>query len=125
MDASSSISCRCRMSKCLKKYCECYAHGQDCTDRCACIDCFNTPLRKSTKRPRTYILPDGCNCSKSECLKKYCVCFKAGLYCGDSCRCTNCKNTGPPPTCNVNTYVTMDFDDMVTVPQTLPVGSAT
>lgn len=26
------------------------------------------------------------------CLKKYCVCFNAGVKCDDSCRCKNCEN---------------------------------
>lgn len=34
----------------------------------------------------------GCNCKKSNCLKKYCECFCAGVKCGDSCKCDDCKN---------------------------------
>lgn len=26
------------------------------------------------------------------CLKKYCVCFNAGIKCNDSCQCTDCGN---------------------------------
>ena len=35
-----------------------------------------------------------CNCTKSNCLKKYCECFKANLKCSDSCRCRACDNRG-------------------------------
>ncbi len=34
----------------------------------------------------------GCNCKKSLCIKKYCECFFAGVYCGDNCQCEGCKN---------------------------------
>mmetsp|Transcript_72318 Transcript_72318/g.165693 ORF Transcript_72318/g.165693 Transcript_72318/m.165693 type:complete len:653 (+) Transcript_72318:3-1961(+) len=33
--------CRCKNSKCLKKYCECFEHGVTCTSRCDCKDCLN------------------------------------------------------------------------------------
>ncbi|GKD80990.1 CRC domain-containing protein, partial [Tanacetum coccineum] len=33
-----------------------------------------------------------CTCRKTECLKLYCDCFKAGLYCGESCSCQGCFN---------------------------------
>ena len=32
-----------------------------------------------------------CNCKKSRCLKLYCECFAAGMYCSD-CNCKNCAN---------------------------------
>ncbi|GAX76458.1 hypothetical protein CEUSTIGMA_g3903.t1 [Chlamydomonas eustigma] len=34
----------------------------------------------------------GCNCKKSTCLKKYCECFQAGIFCSDICKCMDCKN---------------------------------
>ena len=33
-----------------------------------------------------------CNCKKSKCLKLYCECFAAGVFC-DDCNCQNCSNT--------------------------------
>nr|XP_008378097.2 protein tesmin/TSO1-like CXC 5 isoform X1 [Malus domestica] len=32
-----------------------------------------------------------CNCKNSRCLKLYCECFAAGIYC-DGCNCSNCHN---------------------------------
>ncbi|OMO89502.1 hypothetical protein CCACVL1_07791, partial [Corchorus capsularis] len=33
-----------------------------------------------------------CNCKKSKCLKLYCDCFAAGIYCADPCSCQGCFN---------------------------------
>ncbi|KAI3979790.1 hypothetical protein MKX01_013885 [Papaver californicum] len=33
-----------------------------------------------------------CNCKKSKCLKLYCECFAAGIYCVESCSCLECYN---------------------------------
>ncbi|CAN6441635.1 unnamed protein product [Victoria cruziana] len=35
--------------------------------------------------------PKQCNCKHSKCLKLYCECFAAGIYC-DGCNCINCCN---------------------------------
>ncbi|XP_052178768.1 uncharacterized protein LOC127792316 [Diospyros lotus] len=33
-----------------------------------------------------------CNCKKTKCLKLYCDCFAAGIYCAGSCTCQDCFN---------------------------------
>ncbi|KAJ0700316.1 putative transcription factor Tesmin family [Helianthus annuus] len=33
-----------------------------------------------------------CNCKKSKCLKLYCECFAAGVYCVEPCACHECFN---------------------------------
>ncbi|GLT90545.1 hypothetical protein SLE2022_084710 [Rubroshorea leprosula] len=33
-----------------------------------------------------------CNCKRSKCLKLYCECFAAGLYCIEPCSCRDCFN---------------------------------
>lgn len=47
------------------------------------------------KRKKTETTGDGCkrcNCKKSKCLKLYCDCFAAGIYCADPCSCQGCFN---------------------------------
>ncbi|KAD5508029.1 hypothetical protein E3N88_15732 [Mikania micrantha] len=47
------------------------------------------------KRKKTESSDDGCkncNCKKTKCLKLYCDCFAAGIYCADSCSCQGCFN---------------------------------
>ena len=36
-----TLGCRCKKSKCLKKYCECYCAAAFCSDRCKCTECEN------------------------------------------------------------------------------------
>lgn len=46
-------------------------------------------------------IEEACTCRKSKCLKKYCVCYKAGRACGAECRCQGCTNSygkRPPST---------------------------
>ena len=37
----NNLSCFCKKSNCLKKYCECYQMGMKCSPNCKCIDCKN------------------------------------------------------------------------------------
>ncbi|XP_056159219.1 uncharacterized protein LOC115682639 isoform X1 [Syzygium oleosum] len=62
-----------------------------------------TPQRNG-RRKAADAIEDGsckrCNCRRSKCLKLYCECFAAGLYCIDSCACEDCYNS-------------LDFEDTV------------
>jgi len=96
-----SHTCNCKKTKCLKLYCECFANGEICGEGCNCTECFNTSANNQRSNAIESILnrdPEafnskfkmsnnysakkvhkrGCNCKKSNCLKKYCECFNAG-----------------------------------------------
>ena len=101
--------CKCKKSKCLKLYCDCFAVGDICNASCACLECHNTPAYKEEREkaikairgrnPNAFqikIQSDkharGCQCKKTACLKKYCECFQAGILCASNCRCSDCQN---------------------------------
>ncbi|CAI8599823.1 unnamed protein product [Vicia faba] len=46
----------------------------------------NAGLKDNTPKKQKH-----CNCKNSRCLKLYCECFAAGIYC-DGCNCLNCHN---------------------------------
>ncbi|CAI8604639.1 unnamed protein product [Vicia faba] len=93
-------NCKCKKSQCLKLYCVCFATGVYCTGPCSCQNCLNRPINKDKiLEARKKIVPkvedpnkSGCKCYKSNCLKKYCECFKAGDGCSPSCNCRGCEN---------------------------------
>ncbi|KZV27484.1 hypothetical protein F511_17698 [Dorcoceras hygrometricum] len=53
-----------------------------------------TPKRKRfrSESPRDGETCKRCNCKKSKCLKLYCECFAAGIYCMEPCACIDCFN---------------------------------
>lgn len=98
--AKEKPCCTCTKTRCKKKYCECFASGNFCID-CHCTDCMNKPNIIQVEAA-TSPISEGenviiCTCSKSNCNKKYCECFKLGLKCNEKCRCINCMNGYPKP----------------------------
>ena len=94
---NKKICCTCTKTNCIKKYCLCYANGKFCKG-CECINCLNTPKNKKEREENKINKPILnqeniiCNCTKSNCLKKYCECYKMGKECGNLCRCIGCLN---------------------------------
>ena len=106
--SKKKFQCRCKKSNCLKLYCDCFANGEKCIG-CNCVNCSNV-IGNEVNIKKVYdevvgknpvsmkinlqkeLRTNGCNCSKSNCLKKYCECYKAGLKCSKICRCKICEN---------------------------------
>ena len=99
LDIKNKTCCSCNKTKCIKKYCECFANNKFCTN-CLCLDCRNKDIFmgpaefNAEKNKNKEIIV--CTCSKSGCNKKYCECFKEGLKCNIKCRCINCLNIEEP-----------------------------
>mmetsp|Transcript_12670 Transcript_12670/g.19097 ORF Transcript_12670/g.19097 Transcript_12670/m.19097 type:complete len:467 (+) Transcript_12670:54-1454(+) len=107
MDSKSR--CNCKKSKCLKLYCECFSALRYCID-CNCTDCNNckeyeevrSEAIQATKERNPIAFHSkvsdkkghlaGCNCQRSQCLKKYCECFEGSVHCGTNCKCKSCEN---------------------------------
>ncbi|CAF2144546.1 unnamed protein product [Brassica napus] len=117
---SEQRRCKCKASRCLRLYCECFASGSYCNG-CHCLKCQNTLENEAERqeaikatlernpgafKPKIGASPQedvrqlvtlgkhsrGCNCKRSGCLKKYCECYQANVRCSENCRCRDCKN---------------------------------
>ena len=92
---SEKIFCNCTKTRCKKKYCECFASNKLCKD-CNCINCLNINLNSNDDNCPKELSENEeifCTCTKSNCNKKYCECFKLGKKCNDRCKCSNCLNS--------------------------------
>lgn len=99
------FKCRCDKSKCVKKYCDCFANAERCDPKiCKCSNCVNigetvdlhSSLSSSEDRSSSILKttpPLFCNCTKSSCKKQYCECFKNNRKCNNLCRCLKCFNS--------------------------------
>ena len=102
-NTNSIGKCTCSKTGCRKKYCACFSRGKYC-DGCECKNCQNFP-RPNNIQPSVQNIARNeenienpkaqrviCNCTKSNCMKKYCECYKQGFKCNSLCRCLECKN---------------------------------
>ena len=110
--SNTKVKCTCSKTGCLKKYCACFSLRRPC-EGCDCKNCQNQPNKENINISEKDIeninyniqLPNNknqrviCNCTKSNCMKKYCECYKQGLICNSLCRCLECKNKN-----NINNY---------------------
>ncbi|CAH8387986.1 unnamed protein product [Eruca vesicaria subsp. sativa] len=55
-------------------------------------DSIMETIDDASKTPASARHKRGCNCKKSNCLKKYCECYQSGVGCSINCRCEGCKN---------------------------------
>ena len=101
--------CTCKQSQCIKNYCECFSKGEPCNLLCKCVKCHNKLsgyednnnntsnilfITHNTKRFNKYKEMHNycCSCKKSQCVKKYCICYQNGKPCNENCRCSSCSN---------------------------------
>ncbi|XP_020590381.1 uncharacterized protein LOC110031499 isoform X2 [Phalaenopsis equestris] len=55
-------------------------------------DSAQTSLGKKRKKNPEIEGQKRCSCKRSKCLKLYCDCFAAGMFCNKSCACQGCSN---------------------------------
>ena len=103
INLNDKICCYCTKTRCIKKYCECYSNNRYCKN-CHCVNCLNKFIHKGIEPPKESVESNEvfCTCTKSNCNKKYCECFKSSQKCTIKCRCINCKNCNKQTTFNFN-----------------------
>ena len=103
INLNDKICCYCTKTRCIKKYCECYSNNRYCKN-CHCVNCLNKFIHKGIEPPKESVESNEvfCTCTKSNCNKKYCECFKSSQKCTFKCRCINCKNCNKQTTFNFN-----------------------
>ena len=92
-NSTDKTCCYCTKTRCIKKYCECFSNNRYCKN-CHCSNCLNIPEYSGIELAKICTETDQvfCTCTKSNCNKKYCECYKSSQKCNDKCRCVNCRN---------------------------------
>ena len=74
--------------------------GKECETKLDIISYVNPKTTKASVLKTNYKSDDifnkkpseFCTCSKTKCLRLYCLCFREGKFCNESCKCTSCFN---------------------------------
>ncbi|KAL8162728.1 LOW QUALITY PROTEIN: hypothetical protein V2J09_014217 [Rumex salicifolius] len=74
-------------------------------------DSVNDFVDESNRTPASARHKRGCNCKKSNCLKKYCECYQGGVGCSIGCRCEGCKNTFGRKDGSTGTEIELDAEE--------------
>lgn len=113
---NSTSRCKCKKSQCLRLHCVCFSSGGVCGPQCGCVGCVNLPQFEEARQfvimktkeinPTAFesklknvsghdkiVNSQGCKCTRNNCKKNYCACFKNGIGCSDMCRCSSCLNS--------------------------------
>ncbi len=53
------------------------------------------------------------SCTKSNCNKKYCECYKLGEKCNINCRCVNCLNNGEEKNNKKKLFLNIQWKELV------------
>lgn len=113
---NKSNVCVCSKNNHSKMNCICLKNKKVCQKFCRCDDCYNISentkvVHTSIEAPKKInfdvfknrfiemkidnqikIYTKGCTCTKNNCSKNYCSCFKNGLACSPLCKCEQCFN---------------------------------
>lgn len=87
--------CRCAKSHCLMLYCSCFRSIKTCGASCTCTACKNDGKHKQDFLNAVKLRSNGCRCKNSNCVKKYCECFRKNSLCTVACACEHCFNFVP------------------------------
>nr|XP_034917701.1 protein tesmin/TSO1-like CXC 2 isoform X3 [Populus alba] len=104
-DGDGCKRCNCKKTRCLKRYCDCFAAGIYCAETCACQGCFNRPeyedtvlearQQKESHNPLAFAPKIVQHVTEFHAINVMQACLRrpqANVGCSNACRCEGCKN---------------------------------